>query len=242
MNTNKEGCYKDSDCGNNEMCIFDYEVCKNSIECKNICINKNEYFNNPMCVENSKYNELNSSNINKNLNTKNKEECIEWAKKQECTKNNSCNSIIYRHKEHSIIDTFKGIAHIITNKAKQILESSDHKKFKLHHQNYLNNTYDNDNSHLNYSYKCTNNGGEFNSEKLKLNSNINTECPINKNDEKFKNVCAVLNINNNDKKPYHNLNCDFNLHNNHTLPKSKKELLKYDENKKNYLMIIKIIF
>ena len=229
-NSNNKKCFNNSDCGENKMCIFDYEVCKNSIKCQNICIDKKEYYNNPKCIDNNKYNELNSSNINKNINLNNKEDCISWAKKQECTKNNSCNSIIYRHKKQSFLDNFKGIANIFTNNTKHNIETDNHKKLKLHQEQYIKNGYDKK-SNLHYSYNCSNNGGNYKKENIPLNSDIDINCPVNKNDETFKNVCAVLDINNKHIKPYHNLNCDFNVHNNHNLPKSQIELDKYNNQK-----------
>ena len=228
---NKSNCYDDKDCGKDKMCIFDFTICKNKIKCQNICINKEEYYNNPSCINNKKYSDLNSDNINKNLNLNNKKECISWAKEQECTKNNNCNSIIYRHKQHSILDIFKGFGKIFSDKIKHNIETSDHKKLKLHQNKYIKDGYDKSKSSINYNYKCTNNGGEYKSGDVQLKTDINISCPIDKKDEKFKNVCAVLNIDDKDIKPYNNLNCDLNHHINYTLPKTEEELLEFDKQK-----------
>jgi hypothetical protein len=228
---NKSNCYDDKDCGKDKMCIFDFTICKNKIKCQNICINKEEYYNNPSCINNKKYSDLNSDNINKNLNLNNKKECISWAKEQECTKNNNCNSIIYRHKQHSILDIFKGFGKIFSDKIKHNIETSDHKKLKLHQNKYIKDGYDKSKSSINYNYKCTNNGGEYKSGDVQLKTDINISCPIDKKDEKFKNVCAVLNIDDKDIKPYNNLNCDLNHHINYTLPKTEEELIEYDKQK-----------
>lgn len=226
----KQVCFNDTDCGEDKMCIFDYNICKNSDKCKNICINKKEYYENPKCINNNTYNKLNSNNINKNINIKNKKECIDWAKKQECNKSGKCNSIIYRHQKHSILDKFKGFMNIISGNTNHNIETDDHKKMKLY-QNQHKNTSD-INSKLKYSYQCTNNGGNFQSDYMKINGNIDANCPVNKNDEKFKNICAVLDIKQSEIDPYNNLNCDFNHHINYNLPKTSDELLEYDNIKK----------
>ena len=228
---NKSNCYNDKDCGNEKMCIFDYTICKNKIKCQNICINKDEYYNNPGCINNKKYNDLNLDNINKNLKLNNKKECISWAKKQECSKNNTCNSIIYRHKQHSILDIFKGIGNFVSDKIKHNIETSDHKKLKLHKNKYIKDGYDKSKSSINYNYKCTNNGGKYNSGNISLQTDINVSCPIDKKDEKFKNICAVLKIDDKDVKPYNNLNCDFNHHKNYILPRTEEQLMEYDKQK-----------
>ena len=89
----KEECFKDSDCGEDKMCIFDYAFYydNNKVSCQNICINKNDYYNNPSCIDNNTFDKLSSSSINKNTTLSNKKECIEWAKKQNCSKDGSCN-------------------------------------------------------------------------------------------------------------------------------------------------------
>lgn len=229
----KKGCFTDNDCGEDKMCIFDYDICKDNMKCQNICINKKDYYNNPKCVNNNIYNKLNSTNINKNIRIKNKKDCIDWAKKQECSKNNTCNSIIYRHKKHSIIDKFKGFVHVITGNTKHKIETDNHKKLRLYKKQH------NDNNHkdskIQYSYQCTNNGGSFKSDNMRIKDNLNISCPVNKNDEKFKNICATVDINNSDITDYNNLDCDFNHHVNYNLPKSSEELLEYD-NKKNELI------